>query len=120
MSVNAGAGKTTLLNHILSNQAGQRVAVLVNDMASLNIDERLVAQNVLKQSGQELVALSNGCICCTIREDLVREITALATQQVRLMRMWLRHWLPRAMSTLAVTPQRLQKCTCLHVPVPKP
>lgn len=78
----AGAGKTTLLNNILSNQAGQRIAVLVNDMASLNIDERLVAQNVVQSAGQQLVALSNGCICCTIQEDLVREIKALAAQQV--------------------------------------
>lgn len=78
----AGAGKTTLLNNILTNQANQRVAVLVNDMAALNIDQRLVAENVVQQSGQELVALSNGCICCTIREDLVREIRALAAQQV--------------------------------------
>lgn len=77
-----GAGKTALLNHILTNQAGQRVAVLVNDMAALNIDERLVAQNVVQQAGQELVALSNGCICCTVRDDLVREIRALAAQQV--------------------------------------
>jgi G3E family GTPase len=71
-----------LLNNILSNQAGQRIAVLVNDMASLNIDERLVAQNVVQSAGQQLVALSNGCICCTIQEDLVREIKALAAQQV--------------------------------------
>jgi hypothetical protein len=78
----AGAGKTTLLNNILSNQAGQRIAVLVNDMASLNIDERLVAQNVVQSAGQQLVALSNGCICCTIQEDLVREIRALVAQQV--------------------------------------
>jgi len=78
----AGAGKTTLLNNVLTNQAHQRVAVLVNDMAALNIDQRLVAENVVQQSGQELVALSNGCICCTIRDDLVREIRALAAQQV--------------------------------------
>jgi G3E family GTPase len=51
-------------------------------MAALNIDERLVADKVVRQAGQQLVALSNGCICCTIREDLVREIKALAAQQV--------------------------------------
>ena len=79
---NTGAGKTTLLNHILSNQEGQRVAVLVNDMAALNVDQRLVAQHVVQEAGQQLVALSNGCICCTIQDDFVREIRALAEQQV--------------------------------------
>jgi G3E family GTPase len=80
--VPAGAGKTTLLNNILTNQSGQRVAVLVNDMAALNIDERLVADNVVQSAGQELVALSNGCICCTVREDLIRELRTLAAKQV--------------------------------------
>lgn len=77
-----GAGKTTLLRHILSNQSGQRVAVLVNDMATLNIDQRLVAGSVVQAAGQELVALTNGCICCTIRDDLVRELRALSAKQV--------------------------------------
>jgi G3E family GTPase len=51
-------------------------------MAALNIDERLVAENVVQSAGQELVALSNGCICCTVREDLVRELRNLAAKQV--------------------------------------
>jgi G3E family GTPase len=59
------------------------VAVLVNDMAALNIDQRLLQGAVVEQAGQQLVALSNGCICCTIREDLVREVRRLAAQQVR-------------------------------------
>lgn len=58
------------------------MAVLVNDMAAINIDQRLLANSVVAQAGQQLVALSNGCICCTIREDLVREIKRLADQQV--------------------------------------
>jgi hypothetical protein len=88
----AGAGKNTLLRHILSNQAGKRVAVLVNDMATVNIDERLVADSVVGASGQQLVALTNGCICCTIREDLVREVAALAAQpEVRVGWVW-RAW----------------------------
>ncbi|KAF8065844.1 yciC [Scenedesmus sp. PABB004] len=84
-----GAGKTTLLRHLLSNTGGQRVAVLVNDMAALNVDARLLADaaatgaaRVVQAGGPPaLVALSNGCICCTIREDLVREVRALAAQQ---------------------------------------
>ena len=65
-----------------------RIGLLVNDMAALNIDERLLAGAAVQAAGDaELVALSSGCICCTIREDLVREVRALAEQQVR-MRGW--------------------------------
>lgn len=78
-----GAGKTTLLNHLLASSAGRRVAVIVNDLSEVNIDARLLKRGEasLGRSPAKLVELSNGCICCTLREDLLGEVRRLAEER---------------------------------------
>ena len=79
-----GSGKTTLLNHILHNRDGRKVAVIVNDMSEVNIDADLVRSGdaSLSQTEEQLVEITNGCICCTLREDLLKEVDKLARQNL--------------------------------------
>ncbi len=76
-----GAGKTTVLSHILNNRQEKKVAIIVNDMSEINIDSAIVQNEVsLNRSEERLVEMSNGCLCCTLREDLLEEVTQLALE----------------------------------------
>ena len=78
-----GAGKTTVLNHVLNNRDGLRVAVIVNDMSEVNIDAQLVADGgaELSRTEEQLIEMSNGCICCTLRDDLLDEVRRLSNER---------------------------------------
>ncbi|WP_394217640.1 GTP-binding protein [Halobacillus trueperi] len=77
-----GSGKTTLLNHLLHNKEDRKIAVIVNDMSEVNIDASMVKQGGFTRTEEKLVELQNGCICCTLREDLIKEVEKLSEMNI--------------------------------------
>merc|ERR1711959_771635 len=75
-----GSGKTTLLNHILTQQHGKKIAVIENEFGDVGIDDALLENNVKEHSGEDVIEMMNGCICCTVRQDLVEVIKRLAAR----------------------------------------
>ena len=73
-----GAGKTTLLNHILQNEEGIRAAVIVNDIGEVNVDASLIQKGGLTQVDGDLIPMTNGCLCCTLSDDLTRQLSQIA------------------------------------------
>lgn len=74
-----GAGKTTMMNYLLNNRDGKKIAVIVNDMSEVNIDAQLIKDGSFSRTTEQLVELTNGCICCTLRDDLLQEVKKIAT-----------------------------------------
>ena len=75
-----GAGKTTLLNHILTQQHGKKIAVIENEFGDVGIDDALLQQNAKQHIGEEVIEMMNGCICCTVRQDLIVVLKKLANR----------------------------------------
>merc|ERR1711934_1296620 len=79
-----GSGKTTLLNHILTEQHGKKIAVIENEFGDVGIDDALLQQNIKEHTGEDVIEMMNGCICCTVRQDLVEVIKRLAARKGQL------------------------------------
>ena len=109
-----GVGKTTILSHILNNREGKKVAVIVNDMSDINIDANMIKNEVsLSHKEEKLIEMSNGCICCTLREDLLLEVNKLAKDDkfdyLVIESTGISEPLPRSFSLSHLTPKGLRR-----------